>query len=578
MAASSLAVKRNIVFLLTDDQDLMLGSMRRDGPMQNLMKHVVDKGANFTNAFAHTPICCPSRATIQTGRYMHTNGVPDNACGGAAFVDAKTGPERLNMAHYLKQAGYTSSYAGKYLNNYGGAEVGGMSRIPEGWDAWYGLKGNSKYYAYDVSRNGVTEHHGDDYTLDYFTDGIANFTLAFIANATRAKVPWFAMMGTPACHGPNEPAPQYATTYAEMESPRLPTWNKAPQPEKHNLLRHIVPMAQGEIDTSDVFFERRWSVLRSVDDLVLRVVQLLTTLEQLDNTYWVYTSDHGYHLGEFGMLYDKRMLYETDIRVPLYVAGPDIAPGQIVPGPVSHADLAPTVLALAGIDARVAAPQMDGRSWLSLVDGTRRSREGAEAAAAAVEEEEEAAAFAWRTDFVIEYGGPLVAADGITVLDEEDDDVIFHLHERGGGVAASGGAAPPLNCTANKTAATTACSCSCVYQASSTSTPYLRSPCDSKNNTYRCLRTMNATENSIYCEFDDAEHFVEYYDLSVDPYNVVNLAFNASNPAVARARWGLAPEAALAVAPGMKAKLAALAKRLLAYMQCKGLGCWDPKV
>ena len=106
-AQTSAAPKQsNIIVTLTDDQDLMLGSMARDGPMQNLIKHVVDKGANFTNGFAHTPICCPSRATIQTGRYMHNTGVVDNGCGGEEFVD---GPEKLNVGYYLQQAGYTTS-------------------------------------------------------------------------------------------------------------------------------------------------------------------------------------------------------------------------------------------------------------------------------------------------------------------------------------------------------------------------------------------------------------------------------------------------------------------------------------
>ena len=229
--------------------------------------------------------------------------------------------------------------------------------------------------------------HGTNYFDDYFTDAVANFTLDFIANATQKKTPFFAMLGTPACHGPNDPAPQYATTYAEMEAPRLPTWNKAPQPEKHYLLRNIAPMQGGEIDTSDVFFERRWSVLRSVDDAIVRLVDAVTAAGEIDNTYWVFTGDHGYHLGEFGMLYDKRMLYETDIRVPLFASGPGIAAGLVVPGPVSHADLAPTILAMAGIDARVEATQMDGRSWLSLVAENAPSPPAV-----------------WRTEFVIEYG------------------------------------------------------------------------------------------------------------------------------------------------------------------------------
>eukprot|EP01047_Picozoa_sp_COSAG01_P046923 COSAG01_NODE_4440_length_5021_cov_5.654409_5_plen_83_part_00 len=75
---------------------------------------------------------------------------------------------------------------------------------------------------------------------------------------------------------------------------------------------------------------------------------------------------HGYHLGEFGMLYDKRMLYETDIRVPLFVCGPGIKAGQTIEQPVGHIDLAPTILSMALIST---PPQMDGRSWLPLVFG-----------------------------------------------------------------------------------------------------------------------------------------------------------------------------------------------------------------
>ena len=138
---------------------------------------------------------------------MHNTKVFDNGCGGTAFVN---GPEKLNVGHYAKSLGYTTFYAGKYLNNYGGGgnAGGGLERIPPGWDQWYGLKGNSKYYEYAVSNNGVAEHHGSDYATDYFTDRIANRTLEFLANATKNDTPFFAMLGSPASHGPNDPAPQ----------------------------------------------------------------------------------------------------------------------------------------------------------------------------------------------------------------------------------------------------------------------------------------------------------------------------------------------------------------------------------
>ena len=112
-------------------------------------------------------------------------------------------------------------------------------------------------------------------------------------------------------------------------------------------------------------------MLRSVDDMIERFISLLDQKAVLDDTYFLFTADHvrtarlcltflpvcllsacqgpskmgspkmivwgqGYHLGEFGMLYDKRMLYETDIRVPLFVSGPGIKAGQVIESPVGH--------------------------------------------------------------------------------------------------------------------------------------------------------------------------------------------------------------------------------------------------
>ena len=289
-AASSAAAKPNVLFLLTDDQDIMLGSMDADGPMQKARKLIIDQGAYFNNGFAATPMCGPSRAEIQTGRYMHNIGVFDNRCGGVEFV---AGPEKLNVAHYAKQQGYSTFYAGKYLNNYGHPTVGGLARIPDGWDQWYGLQGNSKYYNYKVSNNGVSEAHGSDYHDDYFTDRLLNRSLEFLANATAQAAPFFMMIGTPAAHGPNDPAPQYEQAYAGRQSPRVPSWNKAPNPDKHWLLRQIVPMDERHINVSDVFFQRRWAVLRSVDDMVASLHDYLVSKGAWDNTFFVYSSDHG---------------------------------------------------------------------------------------------------------------------------------------------------------------------------------------------------------------------------------------------------------------------------------------------
>merc|ERR1719162_2497696 len=108
-------------------------------------------------------------------------------------------------------------------------------------------------------------------------------------------------------------------------------------------------MDQGHIDTSDVFFERRWSALRSVDDLVVKLTDELKAMGEFDNTYIVYSADNGFHLGQFGMLYDKRMLYEHDIRVPLLITGPGVRKNVTSAAPVMHHDIAATFLEMMGV-------------------------------------------------------------------------------------------------------------------------------------------------------------------------------------------------------------------------------------
>ena len=223
---------------------------------------------------------------------MHNTKVLDNKCGGMEFI---RNAEKLNVAASLKahDPDYSTFYAGKYLNNYGTRKVGGVEHIPPGWDQWYGLVGNSKYYGYTVSNNGVAEKHGHDYAKDYFTDRVANRSLEFMSAALEKKNPFFMMVATPASHGPNIPAPQYAETYAGRRAPRLPSFNVTGQSDKHYLLREIIPLDAGHANVSDVYFQRRWSVLRSVDDMVGRLVEKLKAAGEFDNTYFIYSSDHG---------------------------------------------------------------------------------------------------------------------------------------------------------------------------------------------------------------------------------------------------------------------------------------------
>ena len=96
-------------------------------------------------------------------------------------------------------------------------------------------------------------------------------------------------------------------------------------------------------------FRNRWRCLMSVDDLIEGVISAVEAIGRLASTYFFYTSDHGFQLGEFNMLMDKRHVYDWDTRVHLLVRGPHVLPGSTMPYAATFVDLAPTFLDIAGV-------------------------------------------------------------------------------------------------------------------------------------------------------------------------------------------------------------------------------------
>ncbi|KAM7282240.1 N-acetylglucosamine-6-sulfatase isoform X2 [Ixodes scapularis] len=129
--------KPNILFILADDLDEELGGMK---PLLKTRLLLEDGGMQFTNAYVTTPLCCPSRASILTGRYAHNAFVRNNTlAGNCSSTQWQRGTEQLNFAVDLQRAGYETFYAGKYLNQYGHKSAGGVEHVPPGWDSWNAL-------------------------------------------------------------------------------------------------------------------------------------------------------------------------------------------------------------------------------------------------------------------------------------------------------------------------------------------------------------------------------------------------------------------------------------------------------
>lgn len=473
---------------------------------------------------------CPSRASLHTGRLQHNTQVYNNSieggCNSAGYV---AGPEQNNIARLVKQATggrMRTSFAGKYGNNYGGTGEP-LSYIPPGWDNWQALRGNSIYYNYELSNNGTTETHGNDYATDYLTDLVANRSLAFLQNAVAAGEPFFAMLSTPACHQPADPAPQYQGLYPGIQAPRQPNFNvHVPNTHWFESSQAVYGLDDNSIKFIDVLYRRRLQTLASVDDAVTRVVSYLQSVGQLDNTYFIYTGDNGYHLGQAGQNIDKRGPWDYDARVPFIIRGPGIAAGStIATAPVSQVDIIPTMLDILGAPI---PSFLDGQSLLPLLTAAGT---GAGAGAG----NDTAAASGWSRQTVLyEYHGENYGPGPATLCPVRD-----------GGLY-------------------------CMAETEFDTPPYFNgsdwcSCQDSKNNTFACMRVVTTTSNFRYCEFPldqrpvagsvsgsetETAAFAEYFDMTTDPWEMNNTA-------------ALLPPATRA----------ALSQRLQALITCKGAAC-----
>lgn len=373
--------KPNIVFILTDDQDVTLGGMT---PMMKVKRLLQEEGTTFSNMFVTTPLCCPSRSSILTGRYSHNHHAVNNSISGncsSAYWQKTFEPK--TMAVQIQNAGYYTFFAGKYLNQYGKEKTGGPAHVPPGWNFWYALSGNSQYYNYTISNNGIAEKHADKYDQDYLTDLLKNKSVDMINTRSKGDDPFFMMISTPAPHSPWTAAPQYKDQFADQKAPKTPSFNFHGK-DKHWLVRSAKnPMTNDSIEYLNEAFRGRWRSLLSVDDLVEQVINTLRDNKMLDNTYIVYASDNGYHMGQFSLPIDKRQLYDFDIRVPLVVRGPGVSRNVSRDDVVLNIDIAPTLVDLATGGKPDAA--MDGASFTPLFNVTNKPK--------------------WRDDFMVEYRG-----------------------------------------------------------------------------------------------------------------------------------------------------------------------------
>jgi|tagenome__1003787_1003787.scaffolds.fasta_scaffold20972679_3 N-acetylglucosamine-6-sulfatase len=355
------AQRPNIVFVLTDD--LSWDLVRFMPHVQALQKD----GVTFSRYYVTDSLCCPSRSSIFSGRFPHNTGVFTNMAPDGGFgVFNGRGEEKSTWATSLQGAGYRTAMMGKYLNGYtpAGLVHGKPLYVPPGWNEWDVAGNGYGEFNYDLNENGKLVHYGSQ-AQDYLTDVVAGKAVNFINDAAADKKPFAIELATFAPHAPYTPAPRDANDFPGLKAPRPPSFNKANTNAPRWLAGHrrLGPKQVANIDQK---YRLRAQSVQAVDDMIARIEDALKARGIADNTYIVFSSDNGYHMGEHRLAQGKMTAFEHDIRVPLVVAGPGVPSDKTITGIAENIDLRPTFSQLAG--ARVPA-NVDGRSLASLLHG-----------------------------------------------------------------------------------------------------------------------------------------------------------------------------------------------------------------
>jgi choline-sulfatase len=362
--AAAQAVKRpNIIFISSDQHSgqMLMGGPGRAVPVRTPnLERLAAKGVTFKNAYCCSPLCTPGRAAMMTGRF-------------ASDVDSygNTTTFRGNVptwGNYLRDAGYSCWATGK------------MDLTPESDLGFVQVDTSHEHFSHpDITElfRCPTGYRVDERDLidgDVRDDGDADKAtldrgLAFIkqqpANGTK---PWAAYIGVHMPH-PKFAAPQ---KYFDLYPPDKVPLPNIPPGYLDNL--HLVfqiqrnfslmstPISEEKIRRARTAY---YGMITELDDYLGSVIDALEQQGTLDNTIFIYTSDHGEMLGEHG-LWLKRTLFEGSARVPIILAGAGLPAGKVVDDPVSHVDLIATLLDLGGIQH---PQELRGRSLLPLIAG-----------------------------------------------------------------------------------------------------------------------------------------------------------------------------------------------------------------
>ena len=370
-----MAKRPNLLFIMADQlAPQVLPAYGHPAVQTPHLDRLAGEGVVFENAYCNFPLCAPARFSMLSGRLPSRIGAFDNAVEFPASVPT--------FHHYLRAAGYRTCLAGK-MHFVGPDQLHGYEerlttdvypadfqwapdcRLDgETWLEWYHsmravLDAGPHRRSVNVAYDDEVEFEAVRWLHEHADSGDERpfaLTVSFFSphDPYLAPLPWWE---------------RYRDV--EIDPPRvadIPLEDRDPHSRRHWFLTGRHRDAVGE---ADILRMRRayYAVTSYVDAKVGRLLDALRAIGAADDTLVVFTSDHGDSLGERGLFF-KMSFFEWSVRVPLIVHAPFAFAPRRVAENVSHLDLFPTLLELAGDGALpdLAAP-IDGRSLVPLAGG-----------------------------------------------------------------------------------------------------------------------------------------------------------------------------------------------------------------
>lgn len=335
----------NIIVFFSDQQrwDCMAAHGNPDGLTPNLDR-LAREGTLFSKAVTPQPVCGPARGCLQTGQYATTCGVYKNGLAPA--------PGAPRLAELFNEAGYDTAYMGKWHLAYDSGEAAVPERNRLGYKSW--LAANSIESTSGPYSLRLWDDADNEVKLPgYRSDALVDAGIRYIGERSPEDDPYMLWLSFIEPHHQNSHDNHPAPTGMEH------TFNKAWLP----------PDLQALGGTSARDWAGYCAMIKRLDDGLGRLLDTLESTGQRENTIVVFISDHGSHFKTRGDEY-KRTPHESSIRVPMVLSGAQWQGGGQHNCSASLIDIAPTLLASAGIDIPEA---MDGRSLEGVLRGQAKA-------------------------------------------------------------------------------------------------------------------------------------------------------------------------------------------------------------